>query len=142
MQDSGQTPALSLYDEAVSEADRFKWLESERCRYDVGFSAYHEWTRRYWPVFLRARRLDHLYGKRCYVEFEPELFGRFAQAANDPTIDFVASRFVDDCWENLHYFTTTVPSSCTADRLVQCLEVIGINRLRDMNPPLRLVGVA
>ncbi len=127
--------AGSLYAEALREADRFKWLESERCRHDVGDWARAEWTRRYWATFLRYKRLEHLYGHRRYIEFEDDAFGQLANAPHDPSLQFVVRRFVEDRWENLHYFCGTVPSACSRDRLVQWLELFGINQLRQFSPP-------
>jgi hypothetical protein len=134
MQQDCVTQARSLYEEALREADRFKWLESERCRHDVGSWALEEWTRRYWATFLRYKRLEHLYGQRRYIEFEDDAFGQLASDPHDPTLQFLARRFVEDRWENLNYFCSTIPS-CTRDRLLRWLELFGINQLRQLSPP-------
>lgn len=135
MQPLERTQASSLYDEAIREANRFKWLESERCRHDVGHWAIQEWTRRYWATFLRSKRLEHLYGHCRYVEFEDECFGRLAGEPHDQTLQFLARRFVEDRWENLNYFCGSIPTPCTSDRLLHWLELFGINQLRQLSPP-------
>ena len=135
MQQLERTHCHSLYEEALREADRFKWLESERCRHDVGHWGKQEWTRRHWATFLRSKRLEHLYGQRRYVEFEDESFGRLIGDPHDPALQFVASRFVDDCWENLNYFCSSVPGTCSSDRLLHWLELFGINQLRQLSLP-------
>jgi hypothetical protein len=134
MQDTNWDQAQSLYDEAVQEADRFKWLESERCRHDVGPSARDEWTRRHWATFLRYKRLEHLYGWRRYIEFEDDAFGQLASDSHDPALQFLTRRFVEDRWENLNYFCVPVPS-CGRERLLKWLELLGINQLRQLSPP-------
>lgn len=126
--------AQSLYVEAQLEAYRFKWLESERCCRDVGRWALEEWTRRHWMTFLRWKRLEHLYGLRCYVEFEEDAFGRLDAAAEDTALEFLTRRFVEDRWENLNYFCGSIPS-CSRERLLGWLELFGINQLRQFAPP-------
>jgi hypothetical protein len=134
MHDVAGDQAQSLYDEALREADRFKWLESERRRHDVGAWALEEWTRRYWSTFLRSKRLEHLYGQRRYIEFEEDAFGRIDPDPHDPALQFLTRRFVEDRWENLNYFCGSVPS-CGRDRLLVWLELLGINQLRQFSPP-------
>lgn len=137
-------PALSLYDEALREADAFKWLESERCCRDVGHWARSEWVRRYWPTFVRWKRLQHLYGLHRYLEFEDAEFGRLApaEAPRHDVVQYVMQRFIVDRWENLHYLWRAESVDCTREELLQLLEVIGINRLRGMQPPASLIGAA
>jgi len=134
MPDDQRTRAQSLYEEALQEADRFKWLESERCRRDVGRQALEEWTDRYWATFLRYKRLEHLYGWRRYIEFEDDCFGQLAADPHDPALQFMTRRFVEDRWENLNYFCGAVPS-CGRERLLTWLELLGINQLRQFSPP-------
>jgi hypothetical protein len=129
-------PCGSLYEEAHQEADRFKWLESERSRYDLGPAARQEWARRYWPVFIRWKRLEHLSGQRRYVEFEQETFGSLTpDCLGGADVDFVFDRFVNDRWENLHYFWDRERTGCTRDELMNVLELMGINHLRRLTPP-------
>jgi hypothetical protein len=134
MQQTEWTQAQSLYEDALTEADRFKWLESERCRQDLGAWAREEWTRRYWATFLRYKRLEHLYGRRRYVEFEDDAFGTLASDPHDPTLQFFTRRFVEDHWENLNYFCGSLPA-CSRDSLLRWLELFGINQLRQLSPP-------
>ncbi|QDT56449.1 hypothetical protein Pan44_45030 [Caulifigura coniformis] len=134
MLDDQSTRVQSLYEEALQEADRFKWLESERCRRDVGPQALEEWSDRYWATFLRWKRLEHLYGRRRYIEFEEDCFGRLTADPGDPALQFLTRRFVEDRWENLNYFCGAVPA-CSRDRLLTWLELLGINQLRQFSPP-------
>lgn len=68
----------SLYREALREAERHKYLESEKARRDLGPAAIDDWHRRYWTIWLRHRWLEHLLGLRCWEEFEPWRFGRLS----------------------------------------------------------------
>jgi hypothetical protein len=68
----------SLFQEAMVEATRHKYLESEKAGHDLGLSAIVDWHERHWTIWLRHRWLEHLLGVACWEEFEPERFGRLA----------------------------------------------------------------
>ena len=53
----------SLYCEAVTEAERHKWIESEKAGYDLGESAIEEWNRCHWWGWCRSKWLEHLKGE-------------------------------------------------------------------------------
>jgi hypothetical protein len=140
MQDRGgfdAAPQRSLYDDARMEADKFKWLESELRRHDVGGWGHQEWTRRHWHDFLRGKRLEHLFGIRRYREFEPQTFGVLAEwtLKHSDAIDFIVEHFLRKRWENLHFLCIGDSSGCPRDVMLQLLELIGINSLRRWEPP-------
>ena len=66
----------NLFREASQEAERHKYLESEKAGRDLGPAAIEDWQRRHWTLWLRHRWLEHLLGVACWEEFEPERFGR------------------------------------------------------------------
>ncbi len=66
----------SLFREALREAERHKYLESEKARRDLGHAAIDDWHRRHWTIWLRHRWLEHLLGTRCWEEFETRRLGR------------------------------------------------------------------
>jgi hypothetical protein len=66
----------SLFQEAQAEAERHKYLESERAGCDLGEEAIDDWHRRHWTLWLRHRWLEHLLGLRCWEELEAWRFGR------------------------------------------------------------------
>lgn len=68
----------SLFREALQEAERHKYLESEKAGRDLGPGAIEDWQRRHWTLWLRHRWLEHLLGVTCWEEFEPQCFGRLA----------------------------------------------------------------
>src|SRR5437764_483458 len=69
---------VSIYTEAEQEALRFKWIESERAGHDVGEAALRRWIQSHWWGYLRARWLEHLQGKRYWVELDRGDFGLLA----------------------------------------------------------------
>ena len=68
--------ANSLFEEALAEARRHKYIESQKAGRDLGTEAIEDWHRRHWTIWLRHRWLEHLLGERCWQEFEPWRFGR------------------------------------------------------------------
>src|SRR4051812_36825629 len=52
------------------EALRFRWIESEKPGHDLGEAAIRRWVRCHWRGYLRARWLEHLQGKRFWVELD------------------------------------------------------------------------
>src|SRR5438093_1516458 len=65
----------SVYADGEQEALRFKWIESERAGHDLGEAAIRRWVQCHWWGFLRARWLEHLQGKRFWVELDRGDFG-------------------------------------------------------------------
>jgi hypothetical protein len=50
--------------------DCYKWIESEKVGYDLGEAAVRRWIREHWNGYLRARWLEHLQGKRYWIELD------------------------------------------------------------------------
>jgi hypothetical protein len=66
----------SLFQRALREAHRHKYLESQKAGRDLGHAAIEDWHRRHWTIWLRHRWLEHLLGTACWEEFERVRFGR------------------------------------------------------------------
>jgi len=66
---------LSVYADCELEAQRFKWIESEKAGRDLGEAAIRRWVKDHWWGYLRARWLEHLQGKRYWVELDRGDFG-------------------------------------------------------------------
>lgn len=128
-------PARSLYEYAAQEADRHKWLVSERLGRDGGWRAWSEWWEMYWPAFCRHRRLEHLRGEARWKEFEDDAFGRFYDLllAGDLLLDRILDR-VAEGWENLEFACWVQEWGLPRDRVVQILEVVNINMFGRLEP--------
>src|SRR5579872_1420639 len=68
---------LSIHQEGDAEADRYKWIETEKAGYNLGEPAIRRWAIEHWTSFLRARWIEHLKGERFWIEFYEEAFGFF-----------------------------------------------------------------
>jgi hypothetical protein len=73
----------SVYADCRKEVEVFKWIESERAGYDLGEVAVRRWVQQHWNGFLRARWLEHLQGKRFWVELDRGDFGLLKSCFQD-----------------------------------------------------------
>src|SRR5205085_10123611 len=73
----------SVYDDCEREAERFKWIESEKAGCDLGEEAIRRWVRDHWWGYLRARWLEHLQGRRFWVELDRGDFGLLLSQFHD-----------------------------------------------------------
>src|SRR5580692_3797076 len=71
----GSGNRLSLHQCGEEEAQRFKWIESEKAGRDLGETAIRSWIGQHWHGFLRHRWLEHLQGKTFWIELEQCDFG-------------------------------------------------------------------
>ena len=114
--------ASSLYEEACREAERHKWIESQKQGRDLGEHAIHEWYRNYWLSYCRHRRLEHLGGLRRWVEFSDEHFGCLYSLI--VTGDLLVDRILDRVCaghENLEIINWALDWGLSPERVVDIL---------------------
>jgi hypothetical protein len=85
---------LSLHRCGEEEAQRFKWIESEKAGRDLGETAIRTWIGQHWHGFLRHRWLEHLQGKTYWIELDHGDFGILQTA-------FQTSSLIDPILEHL-----------------------------------------
>ena len=122
---------MSLYEYAFREAERYKWLESERRGYDVGDGAIREWYAARWPHFCRTCQLQHVAGRVRWKEFDPALFASLheAIASGDLLADRILDR-IDAGWENLTILLWAREWGLPMKAVLTILERIDVNRAR------------
>jgi hypothetical protein len=121
----------SLYEAARAEAERYKWIESQKHGRDLGESALREWVRRYWVIYCRFRRLEHLQGCQQWAEFEAHRFGSLYPliTSEDPLLDRILDR-VQAGQENLDIILWAREYGLPMERVIGLLEQLDINRAR------------
>ncbi|WP_165700664.1 hypothetical protein [Alienimonas californiensis] len=129
--DPNAGPAMNLYERAYREAERHKWLVSERQGYDAGEGAIREWYATRWPHFCRACQLQHVAGRVRWDQFDPATFGTLheAIASGDLLADRILDR-VDAGWENLHILLWAREWGLPMKAVLTVLERIDVNRAR------------
>ena len=140
----GQNPIFSLDFESLKEAEFYKWLASERAGRDLGPDACQEWWRQFWDIYCRWRLVDHLYGRKKFKEFHDRAFGclRDPEFASDPVVQFIIKHFLEDLWENIHFFSFSWNRNLPREPLFEALELFRINDGRHTPPTWLNVGKA
>ena len=130
--------AQSVHHEAIREAEKHKWIESQKRGYDVGESALAEWCHNHWADFYHHRYMQHLDGEICWKEFPRQKFGLLKKnpVEDRRTLERFASLMIrKDGGENLCIINSEL--DCTprvSERMMKLLELIDINSDR-LSPP-------
>src|SRR5579864_5462011 len=74
---------LSIHDQGAMEAERHKWIASEKAGRDLGEVAIRSWVREHWNRFLRHRWLEHLQGRTFWIELDHDDFGLLLREFKD-----------------------------------------------------------
>jgi hypothetical protein len=121
----------SVYVDGEQEALRFKWIESEKAGCDLGEAAIRRWVKCHWWGYLRARWLEHLQGKKFWVELDRGDFGLLQREFNNNTI--LLDRILDRLkagQENLDIICWAHGWGIPIDPVIQILETLDINSRR------------
>jgi len=121
----------SVYQESELEALRYKWIESEKAGCDLGEAAIRRWVQKHWWGYLRARWLEHLQGRRFWVELDRGDFGLLLREFHDKTI--LLDRILDRLkagQENLDIILWAQEWGLLMAPVLQILEALDINSRR------------
>jgi hypothetical protein len=121
---------LSLHKRGAEEAQRFKWIESEKAGRDLGETAIRTWICQHWNDFLRHRWMEHLQGKTFWIELEPRDFGLLRTAfQSSPLIDPILEQLKHGR-ENLDVILWAIQSRLPMSDVIQILEALDVNSRR------------
>ena len=121
----------SVYIESEQEALRYKWIESEKAGHDLGEAAIRKWVKDHWWGYLRARWLEHLQGKRFWVELDRGDFGLLQHQFQDQSV--LLDRILDRLkfgQENLDIIRWALDWGISTCLVLQILEALDINSRR------------
>ena len=121
----------SVYVDSEQEAMQFKWIESEKAGRDLGDSAIRRWIQHHWWGYLRARWLEHLQGKRFWVELDRGDFGLLQRRFVDESLllDRILDRLKEGK-ENLDIIVWAQEWGISIDPVLEILEALDINSRR------------
>ncbi len=121
----------SVYADSRVEVDKHKWILSERAGYDMGEVAVRDWVKQHWDGYLRARWLEHLEGKRFWVELDCGDFGLFKQRFEDQQhlLDRILDRLKSGK-ENLDIILWALDFHICMSQVLDILESLDINSRR------------
>ncbi len=121
----------SIYADCQAEAERFKWIVSERAGHDLGEDAIRQWVREHWWGYLRARWLEHLQGKCFWIELDRGDYGFLQRAFQDRKylLDAILDRL--KAWqENLDILVWAVCNHLATEPVLEILTALDINSRR------------
>jgi hypothetical protein len=120
----------SVHDWGAIEAQRYKWIESEKAGRDLGEGAIRNWVREHWNGFLRARWLEHLQGRTFWTELDHNDFGLLQRSFRDsPLIDEILRRLKEG-QENLDILNWAIDEDLPMAEVLEILEALDINSRR------------
>ena len=125
------TQRSSVYDECEREIERYKWIESEKAGRDLGEDAMRRWVKEHWWGYLRSRWLEHLQGRRFWVELDRGDFGLLLHRFHDRTL--LLDRILDRIkagQENLDIIRWAHTWGIDIKALIEILEALDINSRR------------
>lgn len=123
--------ARSLYSDSIEEANRHKWIESQKAGYDLGESCIREWVAKHWQGYLRARWVEHLQGKCFWVELDRGDFGLLQREFHDckPLLNAILDQLAAGK-ENLHVILWAMETKQPIEQVLRILEALDINSIR------------
>lgn len=121
----------SIYADSEQEANAYKWIVSQREGRDMGDDAIKEWVRLHWWGFLRARWIEHLQGKRFWLELDHDDFGLLLRDFSDirPLLDEILM-LLKDRKENLDIINWGLQHNKHMDDIHRVLGALDMNSRR------------
>ena len=121
----------SVYIECEREAQKYKWIESEKAGRDLGEDAIRRWVKEHWWGYLRARWLEHLQGRTFWVELDRGDFGLLQRTFHDNVLllDRILDRLKSG-QENLDIIIWAHTWNIHRDPVLKILEALDINSRR------------
>ena len=131
METSSVQEKCSVFIEGQKEADKYKWIESEKAGFDLGEVAIRRWVRDHWDGYLRARWLEHLHGTRFWVELDRGDFGLLQRRFQDKSLllDRILDRLKSG-QENLEIILWALDYRIAMPEVREILEALDVNSRR------------
>jgi hypothetical protein len=121
---------LSIHRIGEEEAQRHKWIESEKAGRDLGEWAIRCWIREHWNGFLRERWLEHMQGRTFWIELDHDDFGLLQRAFQDSDLIEEILQRLKARWENLDVLCWAIDEHLPMMQVLEILESLDINSRR------------
>jgi hypothetical protein len=121
----------SLFPFSWEEAMKYKWIQSQKAGHDLGDTAIRDWDNYYMWRFCKERWLEHISGKRYWVELDPNDFGMIHRQihSNELLVDRILDR-IQAGWENLDILTWAAEWGLDQTSVIEILNVVDVNSQR------------
>src|SRR5436309_9023570 len=124
------SPRRSVHEGGAVEAERHKWIESEKAGRDLGEWAIRCWVREHWNGFLRERWLEHLQGRNFWIELDHDDFGLLQRAFQDSRLINEIVNRLKAGRENLDVLCWAIDERLAREEVLEILESLDINSRR------------
>jgi len=121
---------LSVHDRGAAEAQRHKWIESEKAGRDLGEWAIRCWVRQHWNGFLREKWLEHLEGRTFWIELDHDDFGLLDRSFDDSELITAIVQRLKAGQENLDILNWAIVDNQNMEEIFLILEVLDMNSRR------------
>ena len=120
-----------LFRLAIQEAEKHKWIESQKAGRDLGEAALRDWSRRFWWRWCRDRWIEHLSGERFWSELDQQDFGLLKRAFHPDTelIQAIVVR-IKAGGENLDIIQWAQARGYHLNAVIEVLKLLDINSRR------------
>ena len=121
----------SIHEDCQREEEQHRWIESEKAGHDLGEAAVRQWVGQHWSGYLRARWLEHLQGKRFWIELDRGDFGLLQQRFQDKALllDRILDRLKSG-QENLQVILWAIDWQVPMPDVIEILTALDINSRR------------
>ncbi|MFH1022414.1 MAG: hypothetical protein V1809_03425 [Planctomycetota bacterium] len=121
----------SLYPYTWREAEKHKWIESEKAGRDLGDPAIRDWEELYLWRFSKERWLEHISGRRFWLEYDPNYYGLLNRMFHPDAllVERIVDRFKSGA-ENLDIILWACDWKIPEKDVLDILQVININSCR------------
>jgi hypothetical protein len=119
-----QGTRYSIFQSGELEAQRYKWIESEKAGRDLGEWAIRGWVREHWNGFLRERWLEHLEGGKYWIELDHGDFGLLRRAFQDSRLIHDIIRLLKQGGENLDVLNWALQRGLSHEELGEIREIL------------------
>jgi hypothetical protein len=117
-------PRMSLHASAAIEAQRHKWIESQKAGRDLGEEAVRLWVREHWAGFLRTRWMEHLEGRVFWIELDRGNFGLLRKRSWDSGVFDEILRRLQAGGENLDILCWCLDRNLSVGQHGEVLEIL------------------
>ena len=120
-----------LMELAWREAEKHKWIESEKAGRDLGDAAIFDWSRKHFRRWCRDRWIEHLSGDRYWIELDKADFGLLQREfhPNFPLVQAIVQR-IRSGGENLDILTWVMECGENLFDALEILYLLDINSRR------------
>ncbi|WP_435022213.1 hypothetical protein TA3x_002796 [Tundrisphaera sp. TA3] len=121
---------MSVHDRGAIEAERHKWIESEKAGHDLGERAIRSWVRQHWNGFLREKWLEHLEGRTFWIELDHDDFGLLQRSYHNSELIREIVWRLKGGQENLDILNWAIDENLDMNEIMSILEMLDINSRR------------